>query len=38
MTISETTTDPVDLGLDWPATRLGVENLSVSFDVDGRQR
>jgi peptide/nickel transport system ATP-binding protein len=38
MTISETITDPVDLGLDWPATRLSVENLRVAFVVDGNRR
>jgi peptide/nickel transport system ATP-binding protein len=38
MTISETTTDPVTLGLDWPATRLSVENLRVAFLVDGVRR
>jgi peptide/nickel transport system ATP-binding protein len=38
MTISETTTDPVELGLDWPATRLSVVNLRVAFLVDGVRR
>jgi peptide/nickel transport system ATP-binding protein len=38
MSISETATDPVELGLDWPATRLSVENLRVAFLVDGVRR
>jgi peptide/nickel transport system ATP-binding protein len=36
--ISETADDPVRLGLDWPATRLSVENLRVAFLVDGVRR
>jgi peptide/nickel transport system ATP-binding protein len=38
MTISETTADPVELGLDWPAIRLSVANLRVAFLVDGVRR
>ena len=38
MNISETVDDPVELGLDWPATRLSVENLRVAFLVDGVRR
>ena len=38
MSISETIDDPVELGLDWPATRLSVENLRVAFLVDGVRR
>jgi peptide/nickel transport system ATP-binding protein len=38
MSISETISDPVELGLDWPATRLSVENLHVAFLVDGVRR
>jgi peptide/nickel transport system ATP-binding protein len=38
MSISETIDDPVELGLDWPATRLSVENLQVAFLVDGVRR
>lgn len=38
MSISVTTTNPTELGLDWPATRLSVENLHVAFLVDGVRR
>ena len=38
MTISETIDDPTRLGLDWPTTRLRVENLRVAFAVDGARR
>jgi peptide/nickel transport system ATP-binding protein len=38
MSISETIDDPVELGLDWPAARLAVENLRVAFLVDGLRR
>ena len=38
MTISDTVNDPTQLNLDWPATRLRVENLRVAFAVDGVHR
>jgi peptide/nickel transport system ATP-binding protein len=38
MSISETIEDPVELGLDWPATRLSAQNLRVAFLVDGVRR
>jgi len=38
VTISETIDDPTRLGLDWPTTRLRVENLRVAFAVDGARR
>jgi peptide/nickel transport system ATP-binding protein len=39
VTISEKTVDdPTRLGLDWPTTRLRVENLRVAFAVDGVRR
>jgi peptide/nickel transport system ATP-binding protein len=37
-TVTESIADPVELGLDWPATRLSVENLRVAFVVDGSRR
>ena len=36
--IPEVLADPVELGLDWPATRLSVQNLHVGFLVDGVRR
>jgi peptide/nickel transport system ATP-binding protein len=38
MSIAETIDDPVELGLDWPATRLSARNLRVGFLVDGVRR
>ncbi|MFC5502542.1 dipeptide ABC transporter ATP-binding protein [Lysinimonas soli] len=38
MTISDTVDDPARLGLDWPATRLRVDDLRVAFTVDGVRR
>jgi len=38
MGITQTIDDPVELGLDWPVTRLSVENLRVGFLIDGVRR
>jgi peptide/nickel transport system ATP-binding protein len=38
MSISVKLDDPVELGLDWPATRLNVAGLAVAFIVDGDRR
>jgi peptide/nickel transport system ATP-binding protein len=38
MSITQTIDNPVDLGLDWPATRLRVENLRVAFAIGHTRR